>query len=69
MKDFTHASEDDKENLLGREFRNICVLKSDCHSETHIVLNGHVLRFFGNPIECLKVYLAGNVENSVRMES
>lgn len=59
MIDFTKSTEQEREILLGREFRNICVIKSDGHSETHIVMNGESFCLLGSPVDCLMVFMAG----------
>ena len=57
--EFIGATPDDREATLGREFREIEVLRSDCCEFTVIVLEGRQIALLGDPVECLKTYLGG----------
>jgi hypothetical protein len=62
MIDFDFATSDEKEQLLGREFREISVLSvsfAGPATKTKILLNGEVLVLVGDPVTALLTYLAG----------
>lgn len=62
---FVDASADEKELLLGPEFRNIEVLDFD-NSEgvmcTRIIIEGRPVTLAGDPQEALKTYLGGQAD-------
>ena len=61
--DFTKATADEKEQLLGREFRNIHVISQWFHDgvcRTEILFNGDHLILIGDPTACLKTTLGGH---------
>lgn len=60
--DWTRVSADDKESLLGREFRNLTVRSfkvSNGVMFTVVILEGREVTLVGDPCEALKVYLGG----------
>lgn len=60
--DFTKATADEREQLVGREFRNIHVISqwfSDGLCHTEIIFNGERLTLIGDPVGCLKTHLGG----------
>jgi hypothetical protein len=59
---FTHSTPDEREQLLGSEFRNIHVIDACTegqHWVTKILWQGEVLVLVGGPVEGLRVHLAG----------
>jgi hypothetical protein len=60
---FKEATPDEKERLLGREFRNIEVLDMEIEAgniSVRIVLEGRVLVLLGDPQEALRTHLGGD---------
>jgi hypothetical protein len=59
--DMTHASPDDRELLLGRDFRNISVARAAFAPQqlTEIVLGGEAMTLAGDPTLALMTFLAG----------
>lgn len=58
--DFTKATADEKEQLIGREFRNIHVISQWFSSGvcfTEIVFNGERATLVGDPVGCFKTLL------------
>lgn len=66
---FATASADEKEQLLGPEFRNIHVLdfkSKDGVMVTRILLGGKDLTLIGDPQEALKTHLGGQSDDTTQ---
>lgn len=61
------STPDEREMLLGREFRDINVLSMEFPSAgivTKVVLEGRVVKLVGDPVSCLKTYLGGRPQGT-----
>lgn len=63
MIDFTKTTPDEREALLGREFRNVLVLEAGAGADgsllTRVLFDGQAVTLVGNPSDALRTYLAG----------
>jgi hypothetical protein len=63
MIDFTKATPDELELVLGREFRSALVLEAGADESgqwmTRLMIDGQAVTLIGNPSDALRTYLAG----------
>jgi hypothetical protein len=63
MINFTKATPDELELVLGREFRSALVLEAGADESgqwmTRLMIDGQAVTLIGNPSDALRTYLAG----------